>query len=948
MRRNKLVASSILLAFSALTLFACTDNTSDIVPSDTESPVITLAQEEVAGTLGEYSIYDNIVSIVDNVDDITSLQLSFSVTLDDTQIEVTEGTFTANKSGEYTVTIEATDSANNTDKQSFDYIVPADETAPVIELNKTLEPLDVGTTVNIYDYFTVTDNASAAVDITLSYTVTVGETAVAVENGVFLLSNIGDYLVKIKAVDQNGNSSEKEFTIISKDLKAPEIVLTQTVYKARVGETVKMNDFLVSVTDNVSTSSEISLTYLAMYDGVELSGVDAPDINGNLTITSIGKYSAYILAKDGDGNESYQTISIIGQPNEFEYAFDSQTQDLQITSTVASGQVLVTAQVLFIADIADTELQLKNSLETILVGKDSPYNTELSRDWETIAFLADANDEISLSISGANASYAYLKDVTVTEIEGSVEKDQDSIYGGHTVLTDALQVGDIVTVTFDAYVVQDNYSINENLQILGGKYSAVLASNNVLLSSFVDPVALNEWKTYSFTTVISNEKISFVADRVISKQAQGIPIVLTTLASDNKDMAGWMALNNVSITKTDAEYFVYPSATAEGIPVDVFCMPIEDCKEGDLLEFKMKIKSSFSAKVGSYAKIYANGPSVLCGANTMLTEYDDLTALEDWTEIQFSINATSGPMKFRPEYRDYESEHVGLHLFFYDGFNSCNSMLIKDVECEVVPWIKATGAGEAHVVGLGDEYAVGDTVEVTLRYRYSYTSGTPDYYTRLILADYGILFGSGSGYGYTDVIKATTGLTDWVEITFATTVKKGGVFRSDWDTVCQDVKGIHFAFYDPQNSTAANYVELDIVKIQKGNISVKATGAGEAHVVELGDEYAVGDTVEVTLRYRYSYTSGTPDYYTRLILADYGILFGSGSGYGYTDVIKATTGLTDWVEITFATTVKKGGVFRSDWDTVCQDVKGIHFAFYDPQNPTAANYVELEVISITK
>ena len=369
---------------------------------------------------------------------------------------------------------------------------------------------------------------------------------------------------------------------------------------------------------------------------------------------------------------------------------------------------------------------------------------------------------------------------------------------------------------------------------------------------------------------------------------------------------------------------------------------------GDTVDVILRYRSSYTnGAPNDYTRLILPNNFIIVGTPNHLGVSDVVEEGESgWKKLSFTTQVTKGGW-FRESEGLQCNDIKGLHFMFYDPLNATtdNYIELELVEVEKIPgYMMVQGGnpvGTAQAYELGDDYAVGDNVQVTLKYRYNYTDGTPTEYSRLMLPAGYVLLGGGSHFGHADAFKATTGVTDWIEITFVTQVKKGGTFRDSY--ACKDVKGLHFMTY--YMNSAANYVEISITEVTRYE---NVTGAGEAHVFALGDEYAVGDTVEVTLRYRYSYTSGTPDYYTRLMLADYGILFGSGSGYGYTDVIKATTGLTDWVEITFTTTVKQGGVFRSDWGTVCKDVKGIHFAFYDPQNPTAANYVELLLLNVQK
>ena len=158
-------------------------------------PVITLSGDKITSGYVNHRIVLPIGT--------SSTQVTTSVVFDGKQVALTDNGFTPDKVGTYTVAYYAKDEYGQQALETFDIEIKGDTEKPVIEVDFTLENVSVGQEITL-PAATATDNADGNISVTVS--VTFGDTEVTVDGGKFTPTEAGIYTVTYTATDASGNT----------------------------------------------------------------------------------------------------------------------------------------------------------------------------------------------------------------------------------------------------------------------------------------------------------------------------------------------------------------------------------------------------------------------------------------------------------------------------------------------------------------------------------------------------------------------------------------------------------------------------------------------------------------------------------------------------------------------------------------------------------------------
>lgn len=158
-------------------------------------PVITLSGDKITSGYVNHRIVLPIGT--------SSTQVTTSVVCDGKQVALTDNGFTPDKVGTYTVAYYAKDEYGQQALETFDIEIKGDTEKPVIEVDFTLENVSVGQEITL-PAATATDNADGNISVTVS--VTFGDTEVTVDGGKFTPTEAGIYTVTYTATDASGNT----------------------------------------------------------------------------------------------------------------------------------------------------------------------------------------------------------------------------------------------------------------------------------------------------------------------------------------------------------------------------------------------------------------------------------------------------------------------------------------------------------------------------------------------------------------------------------------------------------------------------------------------------------------------------------------------------------------------------------------------------------------------
>ena len=210
------------------------------------------------------------VSYKDNYDDTDMIQLQ----VDSTRIN-------PDIVGTYEIHYTLIDSSYNKTEETR-YVTVVDRQAPIIKL---IEPFEINygiKTINIYEYFKITDNY----DDVPSYTI---------DDTLVNYNVIGTYEVLITVYDQSNNKTTKTYDIFIVDNEKPQLLVPSNV-EIDVYDHNQLNHleyFILSVSDN--------------YDQLN---VDDVDIYHDINILLLGDYNIYYTVKDSSGNGQTKTIKV--------------------------------------------------------------------------------------------------------------------------------------------------------------------------------------------------------------------------------------------------------------------------------------------------------------------------------------------------------------------------------------------------------------------------------------------------------------------------------------------------------------------------------------------------------------------------------------------------------------------------------------------------------------
>ena len=190
-----------------------------------------------------------------------------------------------NKTGFYTVTIEATDSSNN--KTSFTYTVwVLDDEAPVVE---PLDDINISYTETL-DIDSLLENVVATDNYTTDLTISINE-----ENYLGNEAIVGTYYVEIMVDDHNGNAITVVQVINVIDDVAP--VISGNFYRILdVENFIRPNDIISPMTAIDEIDKDPIKVYMISFDYVK---------------HTVGTFTAVIGATDKYGNEATATVTLV-------------------------------------------------------------------------------------------------------------------------------------------------------------------------------------------------------------------------------------------------------------------------------------------------------------------------------------------------------------------------------------------------------------------------------------------------------------------------------------------------------------------------------------------------------------------------------------------------------------------------------------------------------------
>lgn len=134
----------------------------------------------------------------------SSSAVTVSVVAGGKAVNVVDNGFTPTQSGTYTVAYYTKDEYGSETVETFDIEIKADGEKPVISVDFDIETGTVGAEISLPSA-TATDNADGSVSVSVS--VTFGDTEVTVEDGKFTPSEAGIYTVTYTATDASGNTA---------------------------------------------------------------------------------------------------------------------------------------------------------------------------------------------------------------------------------------------------------------------------------------------------------------------------------------------------------------------------------------------------------------------------------------------------------------------------------------------------------------------------------------------------------------------------------------------------------------------------------------------------------------------------------------------------------------------------------------------------------------------
>lgn len=276
--------------------------TKTVTVKDTESPAIVVSNIE------EEYFYPQVPEIKMTVTDNIELS-SVKVMMGDTELEYDGEKIVLPEKlnvGDYTISITATDSSNNTANKtlSFKVSMPRDTVLPVItNLLITPSVIEVGTEIKVY--VSATDNSG---DVIIEVTDGNGN-AFAYVDGVYVYTptEVGEITINVKASDAEGNYVMKIVTgTVRNDSTAPKIAIDAL-------STMEVND---TQTIKIVASDNKNLAQV----GLKLNGNDVKlkDNCFDFTPISAGEYTFTAYAVDADNNSSSKSFVVTVKENEVE------------------------------------------------------------------------------------------------------------------------------------------------------------------------------------------------------------------------------------------------------------------------------------------------------------------------------------------------------------------------------------------------------------------------------------------------------------------------------------------------------------------------------------------------------------------------------------------------------------------------------------------------------
>lgn len=259
---------------SATDMFAnTTTKTVRVHVVDKSAPEFTYVNEGsgyvVLVEVGGSEDISSYVKATDNVDGDVTAFIETSKELD------------SSKKGSQILTLSVSDNAGNTTSKDVEFYV-SDTSAPSISFTEGASiTIDYGEEFNYKDYISVSDNYDASDEIDVEVK---GEVNTSKED---------TYSLEIIATDSEGNESVETLKVKVDDISAPELSISKSSLRLKLGSGFDASDYLESAIDNK--------------DGNLTSKVS---ISSNVDSDEVGDYRVTYRVSDSSGNEATKTLSV--------------------------------------------------------------------------------------------------------------------------------------------------------------------------------------------------------------------------------------------------------------------------------------------------------------------------------------------------------------------------------------------------------------------------------------------------------------------------------------------------------------------------------------------------------------------------------------------------------------------------------------------------------------
>lgn len=263
------------------------------------------------------------------------------------------------------VSVDFKDLAGNENSYSF----TADMTAPTITaeyLTKTVEADKTATFVK--PIVTVSDNVSTSENITL------------VENCNVNMGVAGTYTCSYQAIDEVGNTSTQDISVIVRDTTAPTIELKGTEgrnnneYRVAQDTKVTLEDVTATAKDNVDNDKILEPVSIRRYYPKETGKAShVYDATNGFDTSSVGYYEIKYEIKDSSGNKSTKTMLLVVNAKQYiVYTFADLKEAINNGGKIVLQNDIVVEEILNIEKGINIDLDMNGKKLTLLSSNVDP------------------------------------------------------------------------------------------------------------------------------------------------------------------------------------------------------------------------------------------------------------------------------------------------------------------------------------------------------------------------------------------------------------------------------------------------------------------------------------------------------------------------------------------------------------------------------------------------